>query len=148
MATKGLLLSFLSLLFSVLLTGCGQNPRIDVTPEIQGGRTVFNIAASGINSILGFAVMDGTRVLWEIDLSSEKATTIVYGVLPTGGRMAAEQKFPSFPAVPPPIDGKFITVRVDYQYDSNFAACMGQFEKTMQIPSGDPTPSDGDKLSN
>jgi hypothetical protein len=135
---KAFVLTSLCLALSVLLTGCGQSPRIDVTPGIQSGRVVFNIAASGINGLLGFAVMDGTNTLWEISTSYEKGSKIVYGVLPTGVNMAAKQVFPPRGVVPTAIGGNTVTVRVDYQYDRGFAPGVGHFEKSMPIPNGEP----------
>ena len=135
---KALHLTSLCLALSVLLPGCGQSPRIDVTPGIQSGRVVFNIAASGMNGLLGFAVMDGTNTLWEISTSYEKGTKIVYGVLPTGGNMAAKQVFPPSRAIPATILGKLVTVIVDYQYDYASAPSVGHFEKSVQIPKGEP----------
>jgi hypothetical protein len=120
----------------LVLGGCGQNPRLDVTPRIENGRIVFNVLASGMNGLLGFAVIEGTNTLWEVSTSYEKGSRIVYGVLPTGGNMRAKQVFPPPGVVPPHIGGKTVTVRVEYQYDDGFAACMGHFEKSMQIPDG------------
>jgi hypothetical protein len=128
---------FLWLVLSLVLSGCGQNPRIDVTPGIENGRVVLNITARDVNGLVGFAVMDGTNTVWEVSTSYDKGTKIIYGALPTGGNMAAKQVFPSRGVVPTAIGGKTVTVRVDYQYDHDFSACEGHFEKSMQIPNGE-----------
>ena len=126
------------LALSLFLSGCGQHPRIDVTPGIESGRVVFSIAARDMNGLLGFAVMDGTNALWEVSTSYDKGTKIVYGVLPTTGNMAARQVFPAPGVAPASIGGKTVTVRVDYQYDHGLAACVGHFEKSVQVPKGEP----------
>jgi hypothetical protein len=126
-----------TLLF-LLFGGCGQHPHIDVTSGIENGRVVFDLTTSDINGLLGFVVMEGTNTIWEISTSYEKGTRIVYGVLPNGGNMAARQVFPSAGGVPASVDGKVVTVRVDYQYDNDGSACMGHFEKSMRIPNAKP----------
>jgi hypothetical protein len=133
---KAFVATFLWLLFSLILSGCGQNPRIDVTPGLENGRVMFNIAATGINGLVRFAVMDGTNRLWEVSTSYEQGTRIIYGVLPTGGNMAARQVVPPSGVVPAPIGGMVVTVRADYQYDDGFAPCVGHFEKSVLIPNG------------
>jgi hypothetical protein len=135
---KAFVPTLLWLALSLLLSGCGQNPRIDVTPGIENGRVVFSIAARGMNGLLGFAVMDGTNTLWEVSTSYEQGTRIVYGVLPTGGNMAARQVVPATGVLAAPIGGMVVTVRLDYQYDAGFAPRVGHFEKSMQIPNGEP----------
>ncbi len=134
---KAFVPTLLWLALSLVLSGCGQNPRIDVTPGIENSCVVFNIAARGMNGLLGFAVMDGTNTLWEVSTSYEQGTRIVYGVLPAGGNMPARQVVPGSGVVPAPIGGMVVTVRVDYQYDDGFAPCVGHFEKSMQIPNGE-----------
>ena len=135
---KSLACGILCVPLFLFLSGCGQNPRIDVTPGVENGRVFFHIVASGMNGLLGFTVMDGTNRLWEVDTSYEKGTKIVYGILPTGGNMAARQIFPPPGVVPTAIDGKQVTVRVDYQYDSKFTPCVGHFAKSVQIPNAEP----------
>ena len=135
---KSLVCEILCVPLFLFLGGCGQNPRIDVTPGVENGRVVFRIVARGMNGLLGFTVMEGTDTLWKVDTSYEKGTKIVYGVLPTGGNMAARQVFPSPGVVPTAIDGKQVTVRVDYQYDGGFTACLGYFAKSVQIPNAEP----------
>lgn len=135
---KAFVPTFLWLLLALVLSGCGQNPRVDVTPGIENGRVVFNITARDINGLDGFAVMEGTNTLWEVRTSYDKGTKVVYGVLPAGGNMAAKQVFPPRGVVPKAIGGKTVTVRLGYQYDHGLAACEGDFEKSMQIPNGEP----------
>src|SRR5436305_5472892 len=122
---KAFVPAFLWPLLALILGGCGQNPRIDITPGFENGRVVFRIATRDMNGLLGFAVMDGTNTLWEVRTSYDKGTNIVYGLTPTGGNMAATQVFPPRGVVPTPIGGKTVTVRVDYQYDHDCAACDG-----------------------
>jgi hypothetical protein len=118
----------------LLLFGCGQNPRIDVVPEIENGRVVFKVPHSGINGILSFRVMEGDKDVWIVLPHYETGHRIVYGELPTGGNMPAEQTVPA-PGQPlPDIRGKSVTVRITYQFDSRFSACSGQFEKAVVIP--------------
>jgi hypothetical protein len=136
---KTVIRAILCLPLFLLLGGCGQNPRIDISPGIENGRVVFNLATSGMNGLVSFAVMEGTNTLWEVSTSYEKGTRIVYGVLPTGGNMAAKQVFPPRSVAPAYIAGKRVTVRVGYQYDHDFSACSGSFEKSMQIPNAEPS---------
>ena len=136
-AMKAPVPKFRWLMFSLVLSGCGQHPRIEVTPGIESGRVVFRIAGSDINGLLGFTVMDGTNALWEVSTSYVMGRKIIYGVLPNGN-MAPRQIFPAPGVAPASIGGKTVTVRVDYQYDRGLAACEGHFEKSMQIPRGEP----------
>jgi hypothetical protein len=129
---------FFWLAFSMFLSGCGQNPRIDITPGLESGHVVFNVAATGMNGLLRFAVMGGTNALCEVDTSYDRSTKVVYGVLPTNGNMAARQVFPPPGVTPASIRGKMVTLRVDYQYDHGFAPCVGHFEKSVQVPNGEP----------
>src|SRR6516162_9142792 len=93
----------------LLLFGCGQNPRIDVVPEIENGRVVFKVPHSGINGILSFRVMEGDKDVWIVLPHYETGHRIVYGELPTGGNMPAEQTVPA-PGQPlPDIRGKSVT---------------------------------------
>jgi hypothetical protein len=78
--------------------------------------------------------MEGEKTLWSVSMSYEKGHRIVYGVLPTGGNMAAKQSTPANGAAPPDIRGKTVNVRVSYQYDSGFAACSGSIQRTVVIP--------------
>lgn len=135
---KAFVPALLCLVLSLFLNGCRQHPRIDITPRVENGRVVFSIAATGINGLLGLAVMDGTNTLWEIRTSYDKGTRFVYGILPTSGNMPARQVFPPRHVAPAAIDGRRVTVRVDYQYDDAFSACVGHVEKSMQIPKGEP----------
>ena len=121
------------LMFFLVLSGCGQHPRIEVTPGIESGRVVFRIAGRDIDGLLGFTVLDGTNKLWEVNTSYVKGRKIIYGVLPTGN-MAPSQVFPAPGVAPTSIGGKTVTVRVDYVYDRGLAA----FEKSIQIPRGEP----------
>ena len=105
-----------------------------MTPGIESGRVVFRIAGSDINGLLDFTVMDGTNAIWEVNPSYVKGRKIIYGVLPTGGGMAPRQIFPAPGVAPASIGGKTVTVRVDYDYDRG----EGHFEKSMQIPRGEP----------
>jgi hypothetical protein len=123
-----------ALFLSCLSLGCGQRPRVDVVPAVEDGQIVFNISYSGINGILGFDVMEGEEKLWSIGMSYEKGHKIVYGLLPTGGNMAAQQSMPANGAAPPDIRGKTVNVRVTYQYDSGISACAGSIERTVVIP--------------
>ena len=118
----------------LLISGCGQHPRVDVSPAIENGQVVFSIPFSGINGILGFEVNDGNETLWAVNTSYDKGHKIIYGVLPTGGNMTANQTFPPDGKAPLDIRGKTVTVSVTYQYDSGFTACSGMFEKSMAIP--------------
>jgi hypothetical protein len=122
------------LLFFLVLIGCEQHPRIEVTPGLENGRVVFRLRTSGMNGLLRFAVMEGTNTLWEVSTSYEQGNRLVYGELPKGGNTAARQGFPPKGVAPAPISGKPVTVRVEYQYDDKFSACVGDFEKSMQIP--------------
>ena len=118
----------------LLICGCGQQPRIDISPVIENGQVVFNVPFSGINGLLSFGVNDGNDTLWAVSTSYEKGHKIVYGALPNGGNMAAKQTFPPQGSAIPDIRGKKVTAWVVYQYDSGFAACSGSFEKIVDIP--------------
>jgi hypothetical protein len=116
------------------LSGCGQNPRVDVSAAIENGQVVFNISHSGINGILGVGVKDGDKTLWAVSTSYEKGHKITYGLLPTGGNMTAMQTIPEQGEGPPDIRGKTVTVSISYQYDRPFAPCSGSAEKALVIP--------------
>lgn len=104
--------------FGIWLFG---GPRINVYPVIENGNVAFEIRYSGINGLLGFKVEEGGRTLWAIKTSYERGHKILYGVLPTGGKLAARQLVPPSGERPPDIRGKRVTVLVQYQYDSGFA---------------------------
>lgn len=117
-----------------LFVGCGQLPRIDVSPVVENERIVFDVQHSGINGILGFRVEDDAgELLWDVRTSYEKGRKITYGVLPPGGNRSARQEFPPQGQPPPDIRGKTVTVCVEYQYDSP-APSSGTVRKTIRIP--------------
>ncbi len=118
----------------LLISGCGQHPRIDITPAIENGRVVFDVPFSGTNGLLGFGVSDGSKTLCAVSTSYEKGHKIVYGVLPTDGNMPAKQTFPPLGDALPDIRGKTVTVWVEFQSDSGLSACCSSFEKVVAIP--------------
>jgi hypothetical protein len=101
-----------------------------------------------MNGLTSFTVIDGTNKVWEIKTSYEKGSKIVYGILPTGGNMAAEQAFPPKGLSPSAIIGKAVTVKVGYQYDHDWSPCDGYFEKLVVIPSSEPSESTNASLPN
>lgn len=119
----------------VVLSGCSQVPRIDVVPVVENQRVVFDIPHSGVNGILGFEVEDESgKPLWVVKTSYEKGQKLIYGVLPTGGNMEAQQEFPPTNQPPAEVRGKTVTVSVTYQYDSHMAPCSGTYRKTVRVP--------------
>jgi hypothetical protein len=119
----------------VFLSGCSQVPRIDVVPVVENQRVVFDIPHSGVNGILGFEVEDESgKPLWVVKTSYEKGRKFIYGVLPTGGNMEAQQEFPPANRLPAEVRGKTVTVLVTYQYDSHMAPCSGTYRKTVRVP--------------
>src|SRR5262249_42661221 len=124
---------FCGVALSSLLLGCGQSPKVDVTAATEGERVIFHVPYSGINGILRFRVEDKEGApLWDVVTSYEKGHRIVYGVLPSGGNMAARQEFPLDNRSPANIRGKTVAVVVEYQYDSGMAACCGTFRQVVQ----------------
>jgi hypothetical protein len=111
-----------------------RGPRINVYPAIENGKVVFEIPYTGINGLLGFKVEEGERTVWAIKTSYERGHEITYGVLPTGGKMVAHQIVPPSGERLPDIRGKRVTVSVEYQYDSGFAACSDSFSTPLDIP--------------
>jgi hypothetical protein len=118
----------------LLISGCGQHPRIDISPTVEGGQVVFHVPFSGVNGLLKFAVKDGETMLWDVTMSYDKGHKIVYGVLPTGGNMPAKQVFPPPGQAPRDIRGRTVTVCVEYQYDDGFSACCRSFKKVVEVP--------------
>ena len=125
---------FFVLTVLLLITGCGQHPVIDVLPEIEKNKVVFNVPFSGINGLLNFRVTDGHKTLWAVNTSYEKGHKFVYGVIPTSGNMTAKQTFPAQGDAILDIRGRKVTVWIEYQYDSGFAACSRSFKKIVDIP--------------
>ncbi len=123
-----------SVLF-VYFRGCGQHPVVSVSAKVEGNDVVFHIPHYDVNGLLGFEVADNQGVvLWRIKLPYEKGHAITYGVLPQGGNMAARQEIPPPPTTPSPIRGKTVFVRVEYQYDADFAASIGSIQQQLTIP--------------
>ena len=115
---------------AILLGGCGQSPRVDVSAKFEDGEVVFDISHREVNGLLNFKVKDDQgRVLWGLELNYEKGHKIVYGRVPNTGR----QNSPPPPAKPPEIRGQTVTVEVHYQYD-DWAPSAGTFTKLLQIP--------------
>jgi hypothetical protein len=115
--------------------GCGQHPVVSVSAKVEGNRVVFHIPHYDVHGLLGFEVSDSQGVvLWRISLPYEKGHSITYGVLPKGGNMAATQEIPPAPTSPPPIRGKTVVVRVDYQYDADFSPSIGSIRQQLDIP--------------
>lgn len=125
-----------TLLIALSACGCGQRPRLDVVPSIDdGGHVVFDIPRTDVNGLLGFRIEDETgKALWHVRMSYDKGSRITYGVLPTGGNMAAQQEVPTDGSPPPEIRGRRVRVKVDYQYDEFAAASVDEFEKTVDVP--------------
>jgi hypothetical protein len=117
----------------LIIAGCGQKPHVDVSAKIENNQVVFNIPSSGINGILSFGVKDFNETLWSINTSYEKGNSIIYGVIPSGGKAVAKQSFPLDGKTPIDIRGKNVTVWVEYQYDSGLSPCVGTFEKNLTI---------------
>jgi hypothetical protein len=113
----------------LLLAGCAQVPKVDVTPTVKDDRVVFAIQVTEgeIDGVHGFEVQDENgRTLWDVNLT--------YGVLPTDGNMPAEQKFPPNDEAPPDIRGKTVKVILLYGYQHNLTLPLGMEFKTLQIP--------------
>jgi len=121
---------------AIVVGGCGQRPRLDVTASVdESGRVVFDVARRDVNGLLGFRVEDEAGgVLWEVSTSYEQGGRITYGVLPTEGNMKARQIAPADGSAPPGIRGRRVRVIGEYQYDDFAAPSAGTFEKMIEAP--------------
>jgi hypothetical protein len=126
----------LGILAAIGLGGCGQKRRIDVTANVdENGRVIFEVPTRGVNGLLEFVIEDEAgKVLWDVDLSYEKGSSVTYGVLPAGGNRKARQVVPDDGSTPPDIRGRRVRVRVTYQYDDFMTASAGHYEKTVEVP--------------
>lgn len=123
-----------SLVIAMSTVGCGQRPRMDVQVAVEDGRVVFDVPRSDENGLLGFRVEDEAgAILWQVKMSYDEGRRITYGVLPTGGNMAARQVVPADGAAPPDIRGRTVRVRVEYQYDDP-APSAAHFDKVVRVP--------------
>lgn len=123
----------------MILCGCGQHPKIDVTANVENGKVVFDIPYSDINGLLGFAVTDEAgKAYWIMSLPYVKANQIVYGEFPPvddyRSTSSIHQTSPAEGQEFLDIRGKEVNVEVQYQYDEPFAACVGSFKKRIVIP--------------
>lgn len=121
------------ILLIIFISGC-QIARVDVSPAIENGQVVFNVPHRGINGILYFQVEENGETVWEVRTSYEQGHKIVYGELPSGGNMSAQQLVPEDGQAPPDIRGKRVTVKVSYQHDKGLAPSASTFEKEVLIP--------------
>jgi hypothetical protein len=120
--------------FSCADFGCGQRPRLDVTPTLEDGRVVFNVPFSDVNGILRFTVEDELgKLLWDVDTPYYKGHTITFGVPPRRGDRVARQEFPPDGQPPPDIRGKTVRVSIEVQYDSPIPSTR-TFKRTVQVP--------------
>lgn len=119
---------------SVVLSGCGQHPRIDVAASIEDEKVVINVSFTQINGISALIVSEGEKTLWSVTTSYENGHKFVYGEVPKGGNMPAQQTNPPVGEHAPNIRGKTVTVSVVYQYDSGFSAMTGTFRKSIRVP--------------
>jgi hypothetical protein len=120
-----------------IISGCGEEPKVDVTPTVQDDRVVFAIQVmeGEIDGLVGFEVQDEDgKTLWDVHLSCEKGNQITYGVLPTNEYMPARQEIPSEGEAPPDIRGKTVTVTVEYMYVYDLARCSSRIVKKVAIP--------------
>src|SRR6516225_4573552 len=59
--------------------GCEVKPKIDVSPRVAGGRIIFDVSATGINSVLDFRVHDTSGgLIWAISLHGQRFKSIEY----------------------------------------------------------------------
>lgn len=109
--------------------------KLDVTAESMGDQIVFTISHSGINGMLGFLIedLDGRRI-WEISMSYDMSTQIVYGKLPTKGNMPARQEWPAQGEILPKIQGKSVAVWISFQYDKDSTPSAAKIKKVISIP--------------
>jgi hypothetical protein len=131
------LLAFtLALVSPLILGGCSQRPRLDVTATVENGDVVFHIPHKGINGILELRVADASdKQHWIVETSYDKDCKFIYGMLPTGGNQPAVQVFPPENLPPTNIRGMTVLVEVTYQYDKWWATVTSDtFSKAIEIP--------------
>src|ERR1700687_2820582 len=84
--------------------GCGQRPKIDIVVRVLDEHVVFEIIASGLNSINSFRIEDGSgNKIWTVVSPNLKDKPIEYGVLPEGAGVA--QVYPPESKTPVDIRG-------------------------------------------